>query len=183
MPALTLTADDLTNGSLYETEYAVWTNTDIFGSDPDSLDRDLEAYMLSAYIQELCSIDEGAISRMHRVELRTGETDDDGLKMLEYSQLYDDAGSPYERTDMTFGTHPVIMTGWEYDGSDLTVRGKGFNKYSIVRVGGFDRATAFVDEGTLIVRNILFADTVPEVWQETDNKTALAQAVYTEENT
>ena len=75
------------------------------------------------------------------------------------------------------------MTGWEYDGSDLTVRGKGFNKYSIVRVGGFDRATTFVDEGTLIVRNILFADTVPEVWQETDNKTALAQAVYTEENT
>ena len=183
MPALTLTADDLTNGSLYETEYAVWTNTDIFGSDPDSLDRDLEAYMLSAYIQELCSIDEGAISRLHRVELRTGETDDDGLKMLEYSQLYDDAGSPYERTDMTFGTHPVIMTGWEYNGSDLTVRGKGFNKYSIVRVGGFDRATTFVDEETLVVRNILFADTVPEVWQETDNKTALAQAVYTEENT
>ena len=134
--------------------------------------------MLSAYIQELCSLDEGAISRLHRGELRTGETDDDGLKMLEYSQLYDDAATPYEPTEMTFGTRPVVVTGWEYDGTDLIVKGKGFNKYSVVRVGGFDRATTFANEETLIVKNILFADTVPEVWQETDNGTELARAVY-----
>lgn len=178
MPALALTDDDISNGDMYQTEYAIWTNTELFGDDANSLDRDLEAYMLSAYVQSLCGISEGAITRLHQSELQTGEDRGEELRILEYAQLYDNSVEPaYTPTEMTFGTKPVTIFGWQMSGTSLYIYGSGFNEYSAVRLGGFSRASVLLDEHTLRVDNIYFYDGIPEVVQLSSDGTELCRAV------
>ena len=227
LPALALDEDDLSEGNLYQTEYVIWTNTELVGLDSDiaaadseniadsqnpaesentpstgddntdadnnvaadsetdmytgvnQYDLDLEAYMLSAYVQLLCGFSEGDITRLHQSELESGTSMDEELRMLEYAQLYDDFEQPvFETTDMVFGTRPVIVNDWNLSGNTLYITGEGFNKYSRVKLGVLFKPTVYVDEHTLKVENIYFYDGTPEVVQCADDGTELATAVF-----
>lgn len=177
LPALALSGDDLCGGTLYDTEYAVWTNTGLFDSLSEPLTRDIEAYMLSAYIQSLCGMSEGTITKLHQLELADGQQRDDELKMLEYSQLYDNDRESFKKTDMAFGTRPVIITGWSYSDGVLEITGNGFNQYSTVKSGGFSVSTSLVDENTLRAESLFWLDGEPEVYQLATDGTELARAV------
>ncbi len=216
LPALALEEDDLSEGNLYQTEYVIWTNTELTGlsgsdilaadsesvadteadnansennvgsdsdidmyTDVNQYDLDLEAYMLSAYVQQLCGYSEGDITRLHQSELESGSVMDDELRMLEYAQLYDNFNEPaFEKTDMVFGTRPVTISSWSLSGNTLYITGKGFNEYSRVKLGGLFKPTVYVDEHTLKVENIYFWDGTPEVVQCADDGTELAAAVF-----
>ncbi|MCI8388528.1 MAG: LTA synthase family protein [Clostridiales bacterium] len=179
MPALALTEDDIYNGDLYQTEYAIWTNTEMFGDCPNLYDLDLEAYMLSAYVQSLCGISEGSITKLHQSELQTGKVYDEELRVLEYAQLYDNSSDiKYEISDLKFGTDNIHITGWETSGNSLYVYGSGFNKYSTVKLGGFARTTTLVSENKLRVDNIYFYEGIPEVVQISGDGTELAKATF-----
>lgn len=180
LPALPLTEDMLSNGDIYETEYVVWSNIMLDGAalveDINLLDCDLEAYRLSAYIQQLCGMNVGDITMLHQYGFETNNDYDTVLRTLEYAQLYDTDKIEYTPTEMTFGTRPIIYESCAMSGNTLYIKGDGFNEYSTVKLDGIRRATKLIDEHTLAVENIFFAIGEPEVVQVSDDGTEIAYA-------
>lgn len=173
LPTLTIGEDELTACSLYETEYAVWTNTDIF-ENSNKYDLDLEAYRLSAFIQNLMGFSIGSITKLHQFELEKQTECDEELKTLEYMQLYDnDTGYLFRVNDMKYGVGKIEMTGWEIIDRKLYVYGVGFNRYSKVKIDRFIRDTEFIDSNTLVVQNIFSGEIDPVVVQVADDGTVL----------
>lgn len=169
LPALSLTDGDIANGDIYQTEYAVWSNYPIAGSLPsddlNAFDRDMEAYELSAYIQKICGMSIGNITKLHQSQLLNSEDKDEYLQMLEYSQLYDKDSTEYLPTDMKWGTRPIILSSYRIVENSLYVSGEGFNQYSSVIVDGFKKNTVYINEYTLMVENIFSSVDTVEVVQ------------------
>ncbi len=180
LPALPITAEQLDNGDIYQSEYAIKTNIDLVGtesvSDINGLDRDLEIYRLSAYLQSLCGMTSGDITMLHQHELETGEEYDDILRTLTYEQLYGDEVS-FEPTDMKIGTRPIVFNTYELYGDTIYIFGKGFNEYSRAKVNGTERATTFIDENTLAINDTVLDISSFEVIQIADDGTELYTAV------
>ncbi len=180
LPALPLTEDQLDSGNLYQSEYIIKTNLSLDGitndEDINSLDRDLETYQLAAYIQELCGMSEGDITKLHQHEFETGEMYDDILKTLTYEQLYNE-DAMYQKTDMVIGTKYPIIDSYEYSGGSLFVYGLGFNEYSKVILDGDAKDTMLVDDSTLMVRDVGSKSDDIEVAQIATDGTEFARAV------
>ncbi len=180
LPAIPLTEDMLANGDVYKTEYAVWSNVALEGaweaSDVNSLDRELEAYLLSAYIQQLCGMNVGDITMLHQYGFDTGEEYDKVLRTLEYAQLYDTDKVEYYPAEMTFGTREITVDSYTMSGNTLYIKGCGFNEYSTVKLDGIRRAAELIDGHTLMVENVFFAIGEPEVVQVADDGTELVYA-------
>ncbi len=180
LPALPITADQLENGNIYQTEYVIKTNVDLVGtesvSDINELDRDLEIYQLAAYLQSLCGMASGDITLLHQHELETGEEYDDILRTLTYEQLYEDEVK-YEPTDMKIGTRPVVFNRYELYGETLYIFGSGFNEYSRAKVNGTARTTTFIDGNTLAIGAPTLEISSFEVIQLADDGTELYTAV------
>ncbi len=182
LPSLPISERDLVNGDMYLTEYAVWSNVPLGGledgADANSLDRDLDTTELAAYIQHLLGISVGDVAKLRQRELATGEDLEGDIHTLQYAQFSDDTVTEYTPAAMTFGTRPITVDSMSKRGSTVTVHGSGFNEYSVVNIGGFDRNTHFVDEHTLTVDNVIFDITELSVVQQTVDGTALYTAVY-----
>ncbi len=182
MPALPIDESDLLNPDLYETEYAIATNIDLspltHSGDTNELDRNMEAYMLSAYVQKLFGFRIGEITALHQYELDTGKNCDNILKTLEYTQLYDHEKTEFEPTSIRFGTRDVKVTSFVKYGNTLYVYGDGFNEYSVINIDGLKRTTEFVNSGTLRVDNVFFAINDIKVVQLSESGTELTEAIY-----
>lgn len=182
LPALPIAADQLDNGDLYKTEYIIKTNIELPGTagvtDMNELDLDLETYQLASYIQKLCGLSEGDITKLHQHEIETGEMYDDVLQALEYEQLYDEQPQ-FHPTDMVIGTRSVIVESIEESESIIYVHGFGFNEFSTVLINGSRRETEFIDSSTLRVKKSMFdsGDLRIEVAQIANDGTELARAV------
>ena len=61
LPTFPITDEMLENGSIYETEYVVWSN---FPMEKEQMD--LQAYQLSAYVLGRLGIDEGLLTKYHQ---------------------------------------------------------------------------------------------------------------------
>lgn len=183
LPALSLTDDQISYGDIYKTEYVIKTNIELVGSesvsDINELDRDLETYQLTAYLQQLCGMAIGDITRLHQHEFETGENYDDVLRTLVYEQLYEDEAK-YQPTDMKLGIILPRIDEYNMSGETLYVHGAGFNEYSTVVVDGIKRDTVFVDSFTLAVENLLFGIENVEVVQISPDGTELATATKAE---
>ena len=128
---------DLENGSIYQTEYIVWTNYPL-----EKQDRDLEAYQLSAYVMKLLGYQNGTLTKYHQL-FEKQEDYLEGLEMLEYDMLYGkqevyDGKNPYQPTKLQMGTEPVqIFSILESEEENcILVRGRNFTEYSFVRING-----------------------------------------------
>ncbi len=180
LPAIPLTREQLKNDDMYQTEYVIKTNIELPGAanaeDINELDRNLETYQLSAYIQKLLGMSVGDITLLHQHEFDTSEEYDDILRTLEYSQLYEDEVL-YEPAKMTFGTSPITFESYSMSGNTLYVTGSGFNRYSKVKIDGTRRDTTFVNGSTLTVANVVFEINEIDVVQTADDGTELAYAV------
>ena len=64
LPTFPFTEESMKNGSVYETEYVVWSN---FPMEREQLD--LQAYQLSAYVLGRLGIQEGLLTKYHQAEL------------------------------------------------------------------------------------------------------------------
>lgn len=183
LPALSLTPDQLSHGDTYKTEYVIKTNIELVGSqsvsDINELDRDMETYQLAAYIQKLCGMSVGDITRLHQHEFETGESYDDVLRTLEYEQLYEDEAK-YQPADMKIGVILPRVDEYSLSGNTLYVSGAGFNEYSVVVVDGVKRDTLFVDDFTLAVENMIFGIDSVDVIQISPDGTELATATKAE---
>lgn len=176
LPALPLTDAELV-GTLYDPDYAVWTNTELFDGSDGSLDRDFEAYMLSPYILSLCGINGGDIMDLHIRELASGEILNDELKLLEYAQLYDEEGGRYSPVEMRFGTRTLSVSGCLRSGNTLYIFGSGFTKNCVVRIGGFPKTSVFISPEVISVENVYFNDSAPQVDWTAEDGTILCSAI------
>ncbi len=180
LPALPLTEEQLESGNLYQSEYIIKTNLTLDGlledGDVNSLDLDLETYQLAAYIQKLCGVSEGDITKLHQHEFETGEMYDDILKTLTYEQLYSEDAT-HQATDMVIGTRYPIIDSFEYSAGSLYVYGLGFNEYSKVIVDGDAKDTLLMDDCTLMVKDVNSKPEDIEVAQIATDGTEFARAV------
>jgi len=152
LPALDLTADMLSTGSIYATEYVLWNN---YGHDFDA--PDLQAYRLNAYLLGQLGFSGGAVTRLHQSADPTdpGEEYLASLEMLEYDMFYGEqqlfeGESPYAPTDMRLGSRDIAITGAELDYRRLLVSGRNFTPYSRVVLDEQPLDTLFVDSGHII---------------------------------
>jgi Phosphoglycerol transferase and related proteins, alkaline phosphatase superfamily len=139
LPALDITADKLDNGSLYQTQYVICNNIGL-----EKLDKDLEAYQLSAWVFNLIGLQIGTITRYHQYYFENEEDfilEDyiENMRIMEYDMLYGkselyEGEFPYEATDLKFGISEVKIREVSYDGEKLIVYGKNFNIFSKIMI-------------------------------------------------
>ncbi len=149
LPNFAITDDMLDTGSIFASEYVIWSNFDV-----DVPDRDLNAWQLSAYVMDIAGFDNGMITRLHQ-HFSESSNYADALKMLEYDMLYGDQsvyeGSvPYEPTDITMGLREIKITGARCGEKLLSVYGENFTKSSSVCLNGTSCYTEFVSPTELL---------------------------------
>ncbi len=164
LPGFDFTDDDLSSGTLYDTEYVIWSNYDI----GDRQVVDMQSYQLSAYVMELLGYNSGLISKLHQNrEVFTQEEYLDVLKTLEYDMLYGDMNcwdgvNPYESKPVVYGYDRIEITGIEVladpDKEDyyyIYVNGNNFTSYSKVFLNEETKVkTIYVDENTLFIPGV-----------------------------
>ncbi len=167
LPGFDFEPDDLTNGTLLQTEYVIWTNFET-----EVVHKDLYSYQLSSYVQELLGMHEGLITRLHQTYYMEEDEEDylEKLRVLSYDMLYGDqycwdGENPYKPTDITFGyyhpdpasMHPI------YDSANdtyyLSVYGADFTPYCSIYVNGERyKDTIYVSDSELFLPRVSLSD-------------------------
>lgn len=154
LPSLDISATDLDNGNLYQTEYVIWNN---FGLEAE--DKDVATYELSSYVLGLLGIDNGVITKFHQQE-GSSFTYLQDLENLQYDMLYGkkyayNGVSPYDPTELKMGIDEIYITDvMYYQGtSTVYVFGEGFTDASNIYVNYERQPTTFLNNNTLMLSN------------------------------
>lgn len=175
LPGFDFEEEDLKEGDLYQTEYAIWSNFDI----GKPVRKDIESNELSAYVMQLLGYNSGLISKLHMNKAMFSETDYwESLRVLEYDMLYGEQycwgeKDPYESASLVYGHRPVkindvdiITDPDDKDVNYLTIEGENFNVYSFVYVNGKKQKSIYVSEKKLFVPNVdISSGSEIVVWQ------------------
>lgn len=162
LPGFEWTAEEMKNGSLFQTEYVIWNN---FGL--PYVKKDLEAYQLTSHVLNLLDIHEGTMIRFHQRHLDMEDTDSeaylDAMQILEYDILYGDrevygGESPFKATRMEMGITPIIQRTTVHVGDQIIVFGENFNQYSKICVNGKAVPTPYIRENRLIAKDIPYKE-------------------------
>lgn len=136
LPDLSLTSEQLENGSLFQTEYVMWSNFDL-----EIENKELETYQLYSYVFDRLDIHEGLIPKLHQTQ-QDSDIYLEQLKILEYDMLYGDLDcyggiNPHTATDLQMGTSKVSFYSFRAIEEDkekslygLHIVGNNFNQYS-----------------------------------------------------
>lgn len=181
LPSMDLEEEDMENGSLFQTQYFIWSN---YGVGVGAEDRDLSAYQLTTRVFDLVGIRGGLLTEYHRENMgREGYLE--GLEVLEYDLLYGDriawgGKNPYARTEMKMGLEEIRVTD-VIPGDKVTgINGVGFTGSSVVYVNGRRREdTVFVSSTQLLLPNggrILTQEDRIEVCQTGPDRIILSSA-------
>lgn len=168
LPGFEWTAEEMKNGSLYQTEYVIWNN---LGLVPER--RDLESYQLASHALNLLDIHEGTMVRFHQCYLDKaqdranagGSADPDeeaylaAMQVLEYDILYGDhevygGESPYQATKMEMGVQPIIQRVTTHENDRIDVYGENFNEYSVICVNDKAVETILLRDSHLAAKDI-----------------------------
>ena len=154
LPSLDLSDEDLSDGSLYETQYIIWNN---YGM--KEKDQDLKAYELYPEVLDQLGIHEGVITRYHQQADRSSDTYKENLKALEYDLLYGenyiyDGEVPFQATDLQMGTKPLKLADIYQKDGEYFVRGDNFTPYCKVYFDGKELESRWVDEHHLKLKDI-----------------------------
>jgi len=158
-PSLGIGADDIEGGSIYTTEYVIWSN---FGHGGE--DKDLYSYELSAYLLGKLGIEGGVISRFHRDMVgKDGYLTD--LEHLAYDLLFGEkyaygGAFPYKVPDIRYGVRDVKATGAYVHNDTLYVMGEGFTEASSVMVDGRERETIYINPNLIVCSGIKSAQEI-----------------------
>lgn len=192
LPGFQLEDTDLTNGSLFQTEYIMWSNFEM-----EQIDEDLEAYQLSAHILDRLDIHNGLITKLHQTQ-KDSDIYLEELKILEYDMLYGDLDcfngvNPYEKTDLKMGTLPILIseahfspapeaseTDEEKPVSTVVVTGSNFTPYSKIQVNDKIYETKFINRSLLSapIDGLTSGDVVTVIQSGNDNVPLSSTAPY-----
>lgn len=150
LPTFPFTDDLLTNGDLFETEYVLWTNRPV----GEIIEKDVEAYALSAHVLNCYDIHEGLFTRFHQT-MADSETYLEDMKMLAYDVLYGsyesyDGVLPFEPTDLQFGIAPISIRTALFQNNPkdyfcLFISGENFTPYSTAYVNDEPCVTTYIN--------------------------------------
>ena len=148
LPSLNISANDLVNKNIYETEYIIWDN---FGLSKE--DKDLFAYQLSAEVLNRINIHEGILTKYHQ----NHSQDLDylvNLKALQYDMLYGkgyifDGICPYEPTDLQMGIREIKVEAVVEVGNEYYIKGTNFTPYSKISIDDRVLDTIFLGPSVL----------------------------------
>jgi hypothetical protein len=152
-PSLGLDDSAMENGSIYTTEYVIWSNYGHGGED-----RDLHSYELSSALLEKLGIEGGVISRFHR---EMGEREDyaELLEELAYDLLFGEQYAyggkfPYEVPKIRYGVREISATGAYIHNETLYVMGENFTEASMVIADGRERETIYINPNLIVSSDI-----------------------------
>lgn len=156
LPTFPFTDDLLDNGSVYETEYIIWTNR----PSGEPVKKDVEAYALSSHVLDCYDIHEGLFTRFHQTQADS-DTYLEDMKLLAYDVLYGsyesyDGNVPFQPTQLQFGIDPInIRTALLQDNLEdyicLFINGDNFTPYSIAYINDEKCTTTYINPQLLSV--------------------------------
>ena len=162
LPTLNFKDEDLTNGSIFKTDYVIWDNMNL-----PKVDKDMQAYQLSSYVLEMLDKDTGVINKFHQ---EFSDNDDylANLKLLQYDMLYGnkyifDGNNPYIASELKMGIKDIAITSAYIEDNNLIVKGNNFTPSSTVYIDNHKMETIFQDYSTLIVEDVEIDDLEPIV--------------------
>lgn len=135
LPSLNLSAGDLANKNIYETEYVIWSNFPMA-----HVDKDLHAYQISAELLGRLDIKEGIMTTYHQKHSQ----DQDylkNLKALQYDMLYGKqyvfgGTNPYLPTDLKMGVKDIKVEEIVHIGKQYYIKGQNFTPFSKISIDG-----------------------------------------------
>ena len=155
LPALELTNELLSTGSIYATRYVIWNN---FGGQFNA--PDLQAYRLSAHLTKQLGFSGGVVARLHQATDIDDVSEEylQKLELLGYDMLYGDRQAfegeyPYLRTDMRMGSRDIVVTDVQREYHRLLVTGENFTEFSAIVVDGQALDTIFIDSQHIAARS------------------------------
>ena len=174
LPSLGITAENLKNKNVYQTQYVIWSNFD----NDYYKNKKVKAYQLESRILKPLKMTAGVINNYTQFHRKDSDYKEN-LKNLAYDMLYGDnyasgEENPYVATDLQLGIHPARLTNiqqvYEDDVIDGFFYGENFNTYSKVYINDEEMETDFIDNNTLMVRdcNIKYGDKVVVCQQDAD---------------
>ncbi len=171
LPYLQLAPEELENGSVYQTEYIVWSNFDL----PVSFDApDLYSYELSSSIMSRLGMNNGLITKLHQ-NCSNHPDYMKYLEMLQYDMLYGqkecygyDIG--YTATDIQLGIERLTVEKVENREDGVWVTGTEYTPFSQISINGEKLETVFIDNNTLFVPDaeVVYGDKI--VARQTNGK-------------
>lgn len=156
LPNLEVTKEQLLVGDLFQTEYVIWTNSEMNRKQPmEKKTKNLYAYQLCAYVQQLLGMNNGVITKFHQ-KFMDSESYDEELKMLQYDMLYGEqemygGKTGHETKDMKMGVFRIRIEKVLSVGGSIYVQGEHFTPYSTVYCNGKRLDTQFLNEKMLMV--------------------------------
>lgn len=135
LPSLAITDEELSVGTIYQTEYVICTNT---GLHVDG--GALSSYQLSARVLEMAGLPGGLLATLHQT-YTDEESYQQKLELLEYDLLYGDkevlgGEMPFEAKDMKMGVKEIKITSVELREDGLYVTGENITDKSHIFVNG-----------------------------------------------
>lgn len=156
LPTFPFTDALMKNGSVYETEYVIWTNRPAGAP----VEKDVEAYGLSAHVLNLYDIHEGLFTRFHQT-YASSESYLEDLKLLAYDVLYGsyesyDGVVPYRPTELQFGLDPIRIRNAHLhtelqDYYCLFINGDHFTPYSTAYINNEKCRTTYINSQLISV--------------------------------
>ncbi len=175
LPAMSLKNEDLVNNNKFQTEYILWSNFKM-----KQVNRDLNAYQLTAYIMERLGYDNGILTKFHQKYVEQPDYQEE-LEMLQYDMLYGDRNvfegeNPYIEKTIQMGIYKIEITNVTEKGEVLFIEGDHFTPWSVVYIDEEPKEPLFIDENTLIVPHEKISNERIYVAQVNNNDIILSQS-------
>lgn len=154
LPTMGLTEEDMTTGSLFQTQYTTWNN---FGLEKE--DGDMTAYQLLADMTERLGINSGTMFTYHqnRDTYTSEEEYQTGMELLQYDILYGEhyvygGEDPYPASELVMGTQEVVFDRMVELGDYYYIVGSNFTKWSKVYVDEERVSTTYISSERLRIK-------------------------------
>lgn len=152
LPTLGLEAENMFDGDVYSTEYAVWSNC---GFKCDG--GDIQAYQLAAKILDALGVSGGEMFRIHN-QLSEDENYDGYVQLMAYDMLKGDNFALGDNipvpTDMALGTRSISVTSVSAYDDIMFVSGQNFTKDSHVFIDGRRHDTVYISDTLLLAKDV-----------------------------
>ncbi len=151
LPALDMTADELTTGDLYASQYVIWDN---FGM--AKRDKDLTTYELNAEVMDRLGISVGMITQ-YQQNHKGDKNYLANLEALGYDMLYGDRyiygeSNPFKATDMKMGVKTIKIDEIVQIGDNYYIKGQNFTEYSKISLDGKILETVYLGPTILALK-------------------------------
>lgn len=148
LPALEMTEDQMVNGSIFQTQYVIWSNYPM-----KKVPKDMYAYQVAADVFDRLGFHMGVMTKYHQNH-QGSQTYKADMKKLEYDMLYGkkyifNGQNPYKKTDLQMGVKPIKITDVVRVGDKLYIKGENFTEFSKISLDGKILKTIFLGSSIL----------------------------------